>query len=169
MQIAYSSVDKEPMCFCCESNVGVRIWASIVIIVELIVVIMYIDFIDSLIIGLINIAAYGYLFSAVSRKDPEQLKRSMFGIGSTWILQVIIGTIFTLSYDYDALSDAIDNIFTASELKEAAVTDLVIEILVSFAVLALTVGFTHQYGQYLLRRMGNQVQMMPRVQNTAPV
>ena len=112
--------------------------------------------------GLITLGAYAYLFFAVHVNNVEHLKRALYSVGGAWICYIIINTAVVLSIDYNKLSDEAG--IPSDILKQAMAGQLGGQIVMSFIFAAFTIGFTHQYRQYLLRmrnNTGNVVHMNP--------
>ena len=159
-------IEQEPDCCCCASNIGLRIWASIVVVLNIVSVALQLGVNTttvtlsalSIISALIVILAYGYLFYAVTARSPAHLQRCSIVLGLLVVLSIILAIVSVVATDWQAYADLLNkdsptdaNKVTAEMLRSSAW--VFIGISVSFQVIfaGLFIGCIQQYKKWLIK------------------
>jgi hypothetical protein len=161
-------VEQEPNCCCCASNIGLRVWASIVVVLNIVSLFVQQSAVLNIVSSALVIVAYGYLFYAVSVKGPDHLQRCSILLGLLVVLSIVLSIVSVLVTNWQESADTLNKSrpvgsapITADTLRSVAWISIGISVAVQAVFAALFIGCIQQYKTWLIKmaRLGSNPDM----------
>ena len=116
-------VPEEPSCCCFPTSIGLRIWAVVVIALNIVAIVLQRNVTLYIVGGVLTCLSYAYMFYAITAKSQCHMKAAAIILALLVTISIVLSLIGAAVIDYQEVADAY-NKTRPSDVKAVKATDL---------------------------------------------